>query len=559
MNENLKPVEKLTPFTKMIMTIGTLPSSFYASMSYYESMVWLYEYLKNQVIPAVNNNGEAVKELQTAFTTLQNWIEHYFDNLDLQQEVNTKLDEMAEDGTLADMIAEYIKMQGQLVYNSVEEMKNAENIQNGSFLKTYGFYSYGDGGGALYKARTITNEDTIDNMTLFALHDVTLVAELIYNSEIVLDCLGAKEEENFDCKPYFDKAFTLGIKKIKLLCKRYRINGSLNIPIDTTIEGINNYDNGSIITEIGNSSLLLVNQRCITLKNLLLTNATENEISCIRGTVYENNHYNLLLDNLRITGFNIGIELGGSIWWDTTINDVRVSLCNKGIQIINCFNMYIKGLYTDRCSSKGVELYGTNTINFESCNFGSIAGNLIDISFGGATEKNNLIFNNCNFEYDTQFETSVRSGFINVARSTYNACTCELLFTNCRFTINQQTADIHSMAFNGNTRVTFINCFYYPNNTTDYPNAFFNAEYPPAKTIGSLRFLGGNSTMPRPNYGDSNKLCVHDLENEKLPSCFQITDASTFTNIQNGSLILTTSNQKINCYLDNQWKTLTTD
>lgn len=108
MNENLKPVEKLTPFTKMIMTIGTLPSSFYASMSYYESMVWLYEYLKNQVIPAVNNNAEAVEELQTAFITLKNWIENYFENLDVQEEINKKLDKMAEDGTLTNLIKNYV-------------------------------------------------------------------------------------------------------------------------------------------------------------------------------------------------------------------------------------------------------------------------------------------------------------------------------------------------------------------------------------------------------------------------------------------------------------------
>ena len=107
-NENLKPVKELTPFTKMIMTIGTLPSSFYASMSYYESMVWLYEYLKNDVIPTVNNNGEAVEELQTAFTTLKNYIDNYFENLDVQEEINKKLDEMAEDGTITNLIKGYV-------------------------------------------------------------------------------------------------------------------------------------------------------------------------------------------------------------------------------------------------------------------------------------------------------------------------------------------------------------------------------------------------------------------------------------------------------------------
>ena len=107
-NENLQPVQKLTPFTKMVMSIGTLPSSFYASMSYYESMVWLYEYLKNEVIPTVNNNGEAVEELQEAYVTLKNYIDTYFDNLDLQEEVNKKLDEMALDGSLTNLIKDYI-------------------------------------------------------------------------------------------------------------------------------------------------------------------------------------------------------------------------------------------------------------------------------------------------------------------------------------------------------------------------------------------------------------------------------------------------------------------
>lgn len=108
-DENLKPVEKLTPFTKMIMTIGTLPSSFYASMSYYESMVWLYEYLKNEVIPAVNNNGEAVEELQDKYIELKNYIDTYFENLDVQEEINNKLDEMAEDGSLEEIIKNYLK------------------------------------------------------------------------------------------------------------------------------------------------------------------------------------------------------------------------------------------------------------------------------------------------------------------------------------------------------------------------------------------------------------------------------------------------------------------
>ena len=106
-NENLIPVEKIAPFTKMVMSIGTLPSSFYSSMTYYESMVWLYEYIKNTVIPTVNNNAEAIEELQQAYITLKDYIDNYFENLDVQEEINKKLDQMAEEGYFDDLIIKY--------------------------------------------------------------------------------------------------------------------------------------------------------------------------------------------------------------------------------------------------------------------------------------------------------------------------------------------------------------------------------------------------------------------------------------------------------------------
>ena len=89
------------PFRHLIMTLGELPTSFTESMSYYEMLAWLCDYLKNKVTPAVNNNAEALVELRE-------YVEHYFDTADFQTLVNNKLDEMAEDGTLADIISQYI-------------------------------------------------------------------------------------------------------------------------------------------------------------------------------------------------------------------------------------------------------------------------------------------------------------------------------------------------------------------------------------------------------------------------------------------------------------------
>ena len=45
---------------------------------------------------------------QAAFANLQNWIENYFNNLDVQTEINVKLDAMVAAGTMSELIAPYV-------------------------------------------------------------------------------------------------------------------------------------------------------------------------------------------------------------------------------------------------------------------------------------------------------------------------------------------------------------------------------------------------------------------------------------------------------------------
>ena len=72
-------IEKLT-FKNVIMSIGILPSSYVDSMSYYETLLWLINYLENTVIPTVNNNGEVVEELQALYIELKSYVDNYFNN-----------------------------------------------------------------------------------------------------------------------------------------------------------------------------------------------------------------------------------------------------------------------------------------------------------------------------------------------------------------------------------------------------------------------------------------------------------------------------------------------
>lgn len=47
--------------------------------------------------------NDRMDDFMTAYTQLQTYVNNYFDNLDVQEEINTKLDEMASDGTLNDL------------------------------------------------------------------------------------------------------------------------------------------------------------------------------------------------------------------------------------------------------------------------------------------------------------------------------------------------------------------------------------------------------------------------------------------------------------------------
>ena len=180
----MKDSRRLNPFGRFCCTIGNLPTSYMLSLTYEEQLIWFCKYLEETVIPAVNNNAEALEELQNLFIELKTYVDEYFENLDVQEEINNKLDDMAESGQLTDIIAQYLELQGILAYNTVNDMKNATNLADGSFTKTYGKLSLNDGKGHFYKIRELINTDVVDGENLIALVNYpTLVAELI-NDEV---------------------------------------------------------------------------------------------------------------------------------------------------------------------------------------------------------------------------------------------------------------------------------------------------------------------------------------------------------------------------------------
>ena len=84
-----------------------LPLTYDDSVSYYELLCKVVEYL-NYAMDDVTTLNEDMTSLYESYAQLQNYVNSYFDNLDVQQEIDNKLDAMVEDGTLESILQKIV-------------------------------------------------------------------------------------------------------------------------------------------------------------------------------------------------------------------------------------------------------------------------------------------------------------------------------------------------------------------------------------------------------------------------------------------------------------------
>ena len=85
-----------------------LPLVYDDSLSYYELLCKVVNYLNN-AIGDINTLAGDVTAIAEAYTQLETYVNTYFDNLDVQQEIDNKLDEMAENGTLGAIMGQWVQ------------------------------------------------------------------------------------------------------------------------------------------------------------------------------------------------------------------------------------------------------------------------------------------------------------------------------------------------------------------------------------------------------------------------------------------------------------------
>ena len=323
----LKPVLSLEPFRHFCCTIGNLPTSYLESLTYYELLSWLCKYLEETVIPALNTNAEAITELQELFVILKNYVDNYFDNLDVQEEINNKLDEYVEDGTLERILLNYTALFK--VYDTTIEMIEDENIIENQKIKTLGYYEKNDKGNAEFFI-TSQQDETHFQIEL----DNGLFATMLLKDKIYTTQLGIKADNETDNYENLQKLFTFLNNFNEYL--EIVFSGNDVIKFSNTLKG--SFSNKKLILD---TDLQLTKTENISTENALkgieITGTLDNMINNI--IIEGNNHY--------IDGNGSNVTLNNSTTSGLfSAQTLRIGFINH----LRIYNLVVKNGYKDCCS-----------------------------------------------------------------------------------------------------------------------------------------------------------------------------------------------------------------
>ena len=382
---------KIPLFRRFVLQNFPFIEQDFDALTDYQLICKVVEYL-NKCIETVNASTEQIEVLTNAFNQLKDYVDHYFDNLDLQEEVNNKLDAMVEDGTLQEIIATYIQANVAWTFDTVADMKASTNLIDGSYAQTLGFQTINDGGSAVYKIRTKEPSEVPDENTVIALADSTLVAELNNNSEIIVTL-----------KQPNTTSYVLGNGKT--------LTGTHAKPINAGDE----------------DNVVLVEGPSVTIDDITISNPNNLAYKTgIKAFKSGGNTSSLTINDTAIqSGFEKGLLLDGAYF--SSFNNVRIgNTSGASVTLDNTQDTWTGVQTFDSCvfhSGNPTVLLNkndSNTIAFNNCCFEDVTNNVIE-------NKGNMSFNDTYFGdmVTTHKETHILKGSAN-SKTYFNNCTLAL-------------------------------------------------------------------------------------------------------------------------------------
>lgn len=449
-------INKLPLFVRCVIQNFPFIEEDFDALTNYQLISKVVGYL-NKIIISQNQVIDTTNELSVAFQQLHDYVANYFDNLDLQEEVNNKLDEMAESGVLQEIITTYIQANVAWTFDTVADMKSSTNLINGSYAQTLGFYTANDGGGAVYK---ITNNGTANEKDIIAIGD--LKAHLQYFDSINVKQVGAYGDDSHDdvitIQHAIDLAHETGINKVLLPIGTYRVSKALIIPEYMVLEGVSRIDTIILKTANESSNPFSVDAVVIfkqtdnfefaynhsqTIKNLTIKGNNDT----VYGVYAEKAVPRTTISNVVVRNIQYGIyyKKGG---WLYTVEDVSILPEHTGFYAgdvsttLNLNNVYVNGGDTNGYYLTGVTYSSFNNVACDNCT-------------GVA-----YLLKYCNLEINgIGCECKDGTGFINLTNSTSS-------FKNGTVIVNKDNASYITIDLNGSI-ATFDNINFRGNASTD--------------------------------------------------------------------------------------------
>ena len=477
----------------------------------YQLLCKVVEYLntvitsQNEVIQQMINVTADFESLEGLFNQLKDYVDNYFDNLDVQDEINNKLEAMVEDGTLQEIITTYIQSNVAWTFDNVSEMQSATNLIADSYAQTYGYYSVGDGGSAKYKIREAEEEETADGMFTIAVAD-GLIAELVINDMVNVCQLGAYGDGTHDDTSVLSAAITYCLTNDKILTapsgKTFIINSALNVnnakidlntstikagsAIDMIVIDSENY-HGYIknvtldMDSTATTGIKITEGRKKEIYNVVINNVTT------KGVVFHSG-YEVIMHDCHINGnasssSSIGIELNSG---DSNFTDIIMIDCNTAVKTGTASNILTRVhawiLNTaNLTNSKFIDCAGDCVLTMTDCYSDTYQYTLYQES--GKTPQilckglmvyyNNSIYNHTTYNYNSYViyaNTIANMRYVTIENS---------------YLKGLSDSDIHTYMCNENTFVGILNNNMYFNITNNIANAItsINADLTTVKNV----------------------------------------------------------------------------
>lgn len=509
-----------------------------------------------------NYMNDSVDSLESAFNTLDDYVRNYFENLDVQDEIDHKLDEMFEDGTLQNIIYTYIKdHQGYAtpkMYGAVGDGVTDDSLaiqtcinNNNNVLFTDGTYLIGsdinlknnlsiDGKNATIlingnyglKATSETKNVNIYQLTstslsagsyiirydnkMFAFtltEDISTSDKLAINPEFntCVVTIGSDREYEIEVNEITTETYPDITANFTIVTKTYNVNFKHDIEINNI-----NFEN----TDSTNQDKYAIT--CFGVKNVKITNCNVKYMGLVL--------------------FNINKTDDASTTVDTYIqNGINTNMLNDNLRIINNTIIGVKALYSDIATT-------VSGIYLSFCKNSVIENNIIKYLNNGIS----------------LWGGNIGSGYMNTIKSQIKFCNDIMIANNTIYNIKNggiwtsRASDIkvnnNNVSLCGDVNIDFEgsnNCIADNNDVSDSYNGCLATFYNSQNIVFSNNVCTDNNILTRNrfnlNHCNNNTFIMNikyignkfiarnrsnDIHFQGGPYCIYDYENNTFTNVR---------------------------